>query len=234
MNKTTASQPIVILISARQEWQPVVQYYKPANQETTPYGETFRVVNKDGKELIFLHGGWGKIKAGGSTQYAISRWNPGLVINLGTCGGFDGMIGRGEVILVEKTIVYDLIEQMVDPDIAISAYTTELDITFVREPYPQPVRKTLLVSGDRDLVKEEIPELMRKYGAVAGDWESGAIAFVSKANNVPCLILRAVSDLVGTNGGEAYDNISLFAERANEVMVNLLDHLPAWIDNCKY
>jgi adenosylhomocysteine nucleosidase len=70
---------------------------------------------------------------------------------------------------------------------------------------------------------------MRKYGAVAGDWESGAIAFISKANYVPCLILRGVSDLVGNEGGEVYDNITLFAERAKGVMLNLLGYLEGWV-----
>ena len=203
-----------------------------SNLEPTPYGDCFHLKLSSGDELVFLHGGWGKIKAAGSTQYAISRWNPKLIINLGTCGGFAGQVELNEVILADKTIVYDLIEQMLDPDVAIRAYTTELDLSFLREPYPQPVRKTLLVSGDRDLVAGEIPELMRKYGAVAGDWESGAIAFISKANGVPCLILRGVSDLVGNDGGEVYDNIDLFAERAKGVMENLLQHLPAWVDCC--
>lgn len=225
--------PIVVLISAEQEWKPVLEHYHPANLETTPYGECFEMRASTNQSLIFLHGGWGKIKAAGSTQYAISRWGPGLVINLGTCGGFDGMVIRGEVILVEKTIVYDLVEQMLDPDAAIRAYTTVLDLSFLQEPYPQPVRRTLMVSGDRDLVAGEIPELMRKYGAVAGDWESGAIAFVAKANDVHCLILRGVSDLVGNNGGEVYDNIGLFTERAGEVMGDLLRHLPAWVEKCR-
>lgn len=204
-------------------------YYHPANLEPTPFGDCFHLKLSSGDELVFLHGGWGKIKAAGSTQYAISRWNPKLIINLGTCGGFAGQVDINEVILVEKTIVYDLIEQMLDPDVAIRAYTTELDLSFLNEPYPQPVRRTLLVSGDCDLVAGEIPELMRKYGAVAGDWESGAIAFISKANNVPCLILRGVSDLVGSDGGEVYDNIDLFAERATGVMLNLLGHLEGWV-----
>ncbi len=208
-------------------------YYHPANLEPTPYGDCFHLKLSSSDELVFLHGGWGKIKAAGSTQYAITLWNPKLIINLGTCGGFAGQVELNEVILVDKTIVYDLIEQMLDPDVAIRAYTTELDLSFLREPYPQPVRRTLLVSGDRDLVAGEIPELMRKYGAVAGDWESGAIAFISKANNVPCLILRGVSDLVGNDGGEVYDNIDLFAERAKGVMENLLQHLPAWVEQCR-
>lgn len=232
MNNTNSESPIVVLVSADQEWQSVLGYYQPGNLESTPYGDCFQLQSSYIDNVIFLHGGWGKIKAAGSTQYAISRWNPKLIINLGTCGGFDGQVERGEVILVEKTIVYDLIEQMLEPDVAIRAYTTELDLSFLREPYPQQVRRTLLVSGDRDLVSGEIPELMRKYGAVAGDWESGAIAFIAKANGMPCLILRGVSDLVGNDGGEAYDNIDLFTERALGVMENLLQHLPAWVECC--
>lgn len=221
----------IVLISALQEWIAVTDYYKPDIREDTPYGEHFHWEIASDK-IIFLHGGWGKINAAGSTQYAISRWQPKLIINLGTCGGFEGKINLGEVILVDKTIVYDLFEQMGEPESAIRTYTTTLDLSFIREPYPQEVRKTLLVSADRDLVTGEIPELIQKYNAVAGDWESGAIAFISQANDVPCLILRGVSDLVGPRGGEAYDNLPLFSERAEEVMFDLLHHLPAWLECC--
>jgi adenosylhomocysteine nucleosidase len=216
-------------MSASQEWQAVLGYYHPATLEPTPYGDSFHFKIASGDDLLFLHGGWGKIKAAGSVQYAISCWNPKLIINLGTCGGFAGQVELNEVILADKTIVYDLVEQMLDPDVAIRTYTTELDLSFLHEPYPQPVRKTLLVSGDRDLVAGEIPELMRKFDAVAGDWESGAIAFISKTNRIPCLILRGVSDMVGKEGGEVYDNIDLFAERAKGVMLNLLEHLEGWV-----
>ncbi len=189
-------------------------------------------MNTGGEKVVFLHGGWGKIKAAGSAQYAISRWNPKLMVNLGTCGGFQGRIEAGEVVLADKTIVYDLVEQMAAPESAIRAYTTTLDLSFLREPYPQKVRKTLLVSADRDLMAEEIPELITKYNAVAGDWESGAIAFICQSNCVPCLILCGVSDLVGIDGCEAYDNLSLFPERAEEVMLELMHHLPAWLECC--
>jgi nucleoside phosphorylase len=43
-------------------------------------------------DLAFLHGGWGKVAAAGSTQYAIDRWAPARLINLGTCGGFKGVL----------------------------------------------------------------------------------------------------------------------------------------------
>ena len=69
-----------------------------------------------------------------------------------------------------------------------------------------------------------------RYDAVAGDWESGAIAYVAARNGVRCLILRGVTDLVGPDGGEAYDGeVAFFHERAPVVMGRLLDQLPAWL-----
>jgi len=222
----------VVLISADTEWRVVKELLPGEQLQASPYGEWFshRVEEEYcSEEIVFLHGGWGKISAAASTQYAIDVWQPNLLINLGTCGGFEGKIERNSVILVEKTLVYDIYEQMGDPDEHIAHYACELDLTWLKQPYPQAVRKTLLVSADKDLDEKDIPMLAERFGAVAGDWESGAIAFVAQRNRVKCLILRGVSDLVGQSGGEAYDAFEVFAEGAKRVLAPLLEALPQWI-----
>ncbi len=80
----------------------------------------------------YFHGGWGKISAAATTQYVIDHFQPDLLVNLGTCGGFEGRIARGTIILVTKTIVYDIIEQMSEPEEAIAHYSTELDLSWLR------------------------------------------------------------------------------------------------------
>jgi adenosylhomocysteine nucleosidase len=229
MDKSTR---VIVLISANVEWRAVLEIARPAVVNESLYGGWFTTrqeVSGSTLPLIFFHGGWGKIAAGASTQYAIDRWKPDLLVNLGTCGGFAGQVERGTVLLVERTIVYDIIEQMGDFDEHIAHYTTDLDLSWLKEPYPHPVRRSLLVSGDRDLLVEDIPMLVEKYGAVAGDWESGAIAFVAARNGVPCLILRGVTDLVGSQGGEAYGNISLFEVATRRLLEGLIQALPAWL-----
>ncbi|MEM9981603.1 MAG: hypothetical protein AAF734_03835, partial [Bacteroidota bacterium] len=72
-------------------------------------------------------------------------------------------------------------------------------------------------------------KLQNEYKAVAGDWETGAIAYVASKNNTKVVILRGVSDLVNKQGGEAYGNFDLFVERAEKVMFKLLGILPQWI-----
>jgi nucleoside phosphorylase len=91
------------------------------------------------------------------------------------------------------------------------------------------VRRALLISADRDLLPTDIPLLQARYGAAAGDWESGAIAYTAARNRVHTLILRGVTDLVGGAGGEAYGDFGLFESAAAVVMKRLLESLPAWI-----
>ena len=217
---------VLVIISANSEWRAVKEILAPAEVQSTPLGEYFKT-----PVATYFHGGWGKVSAAATTQYAIDHWQPELLVNLGTCGGFESRIARGTIILVEKTIIYDILEQMSDPDEAIAHYSTELDFSWLRETYPYPVQRDLLVSADRDIVVSDIPGLIEKYGAVAADWESGAIAWVAQKNKVKCLILRGVTDLVNTAGGEAYGNIGLFHENTKTVMKELIEQLPDWLNN---
>jgi adenosylhomocysteine nucleosidase len=224
---------IIVVISASTEWQVIRDILADAEPQPSPFGQWFVVdldVGERTESVLFFHGGWGKIAAAASTQYAIDRWSPELLVNLGTCGGFEGEIEKGTIILVERTVVYDIVEQMGDYEAAIAHYATDVDLSWLGERYPQDVRRTLLVSGDRDLLVEDIPRLKAQFGAVAGDWESGAIAWVAAHNHTRCLILRGVTDLVGSSGGEAYDgNMDVFVAGATEVLKQLVHFLPAWI-----
>jgi adenosylhomocysteine nucleosidase len=124
---------------------------------------------------------------------------------------------------------------MGDPDEAVAHYETDLDLDWLEDDYPHLVRRTVLVSGDRDLVREEVQELAARFGAVAGDWESGAIAWVAARHGTRCLILRGVTDLVSDIQADAYDgNLSVWTEATAKVMQSLVEQLPAWIDRAAH
>jgi adenosylhomocysteine nucleosidase len=229
---------VVVLISADIEWRAIRSIFPQLEQQSSPLGEWFVMpveVRQQAQAVLFFHGGWGKISAAATTQYVIDRWAPQLLVNLGTCGGFEGQIEKGAVVLAERTIVYDIFEQMGDFDEHIAHYSTKIDLSwldaaFPERHYPQPVVRSLLVSADRDLIAEDIPQLINRYGAAAGDWESGAIAWVAIRNQVCILILRGVTDLVSSRGGEAYGgNIQVFAENAAGVLASLIKYLPDWV-----
>jgi adenosylhomocysteine nucleosidase len=244
---------LLVLVSANSEWKAVQEILSPGALESTPLGETFTIhlpgtrptETRDAGSLDtgtpdtgtrFFHGGWGKISAAATTQYCIDHYQPDILVNLGTCGGFAGHIARGAIILVTKTIVYDIIEQMTDPVEAISHYSTDLDLSWLADDWWDRVAKIqpalicgLLISADRDILSSDIPMLVEKYAAVAADWESGAIAWVAKKSATRCLILRGVTDLVGDAGGEAYGNVDLFHENTRKMMKELIEQLPVWM-----
>jgi adenosylhomocysteine nucleosidase len=223
-----AAERVAVIISANAEWRVVRSLYPKAALSRSPYGEFF-VPDIAGRPVVVLQGGWGKVDAAASAQYAIGRWNPEVVFNLGTCGGIAGQIQRHEIVLAERTVIYDIVEMMGDSAEAIRYYTTAIDLAWLGAKLPTPVRRGVLVSADRDLSPADIPKLRRLYRAVAADWESGAIARVARQNGKRVVILRGVSDLVGANSGEAYGKPEVFAQGTEVVMKKLFEALPAWI-----
>jgi adenosylhomocysteine nucleosidase len=215
---------IVVLVSADAEWAAVKEYSSPECVEPTPYGECFtRAVGNE--EVLFFHGGWGKIAAAAATEYAINRWRPDVLINIGTCGGIEGRVERGEKLLVTRAITYDVQEAIGDSLEAIRSYTTDIEVTWLDDSLPLEARRVSMVSGDRDLVPSQVSELIDRFDAVAADWESGAIAWVAHRRRVRLLIVRAVSDLVNTQAGEAIGSVAVFEAAARRLMRVLLGDL---------
>lgn len=220
----------VVMISAIAEWKAVKEIFPALEITTSPYGDA-AVLHHHGFDLMLYHSGWGKIASAGAIQYVIDHDQPDLIVNLGTCGGFEGEIGLHDVVLVERTFIYDIVELMGDLNI-VEYYASTLNLSWLPEPYPHPVRKGILASADSDLPPDKISYL-KSQGAIAGDWESGALAWVANKNAARLLILRGVSDLVNEQAGEAYDNLVLFEERTKDVIRKLFEQLPDWLRSVK-
>ncbi len=216
---------VVVLISATAEWKLVVAQLPGAGMHDTPFGSWF--VHRFGSEdVVMFHGGYGKISAAGSTQYAIDRWHPDLLVNLGTCGGFGGERAVGDVVLASETYVYDVIELMGDPDEAIEDFHTKLDPALWPPRLADRVIVGTLVSADRDIDPAAPAQLRAKYHASAGDWESGAIAWVAAHNHTRVIILRGVTDLVDAAGGDpTYNAVEVWQRASRTAMATLLSLL---------
>jgi adenosylhomocysteine nucleosidase len=218
-----------VIISANMEWKSLKKLLPPAGElKRSPWGEYF-INEVGGQQVLFFHQGWGKVAAAAGTQYVIDQWHPQVLINLGTCGGFEGEIKKFDTVLADSTIIYDIREAMGDSKEAIKDYATSIDLSWLGDNLPDSVIVTTLISADQDLRPTDIQFLKENYKAKAGDWESGAIAYTATRNNTRLLILRGVTDIVSPAAGEAYGNFELFASRTDTVMNRLMTKLPNWI-----
>jgi adenosylhomocysteine nucleosidase len=215
---------IAIVIAASAEWKEVRAQFPDATVAASPYGQwlTHRFPDEPGAEdVVFLHTGCGKVAAAGATQWVIDRFEPRLLVNLGTCGGF-GDVCVGDVLLIHETVIYDIVEQMGDPDEAIADYTTKLDLTIWPAKLRDRARVARMLSADRDLVLAELPRLREHFQGIAADWESGAVAWVGARNKTRTLILRCVTDVMTEDGNPTYGNLDVFQVAASKHMRDLL------------
>ena len=229
--------PIPILISANTEYKALCRQFENINQKKSPFGKYFEtnILYKDiNYPVLFFHGGWGKICAAASVQYIIDKWNHSFVISIGTCGGFKGYVQVEDVILANKTIVYDIIEEMDNPEEAVTHYSSKIDLSWLPKNELRSVKICKLLSADKDLQSKELNKLIKHYKGVAGDWESGAIAHIAKLNNKNCIILKGVSDLVDDKKGEAYGNMNLYSKRTCIIMKKVLQILIEWLPHINH
>ncbi len=223
---------IIILISADNEWNVVRDYLRPVEVLCSPFGEWFQHdfdIQDRHVNVAFFQTGCGKIPAAAATQFVIDKYNPRIIINFGTCGGFKGKVEKEDILLVEKTVVYDIYERSANQDDQIAKYETELDLSWLAKPYPMNAVTITMATADQDLDPKRIPYLHQKYGAIAADWESGAIAYVAFRNKkVRSLIVRGVSDVLNPSNGKPSSEKEI-REGTEAIMKKLIDGMAEWI-----
>ena len=133
-----AQLKFAVLVSTNAEWAAV----KSASVviEHSPYGEYF-FQHVGNERVLFFHGGFAKVAAAASTQYVIGHFRPAYLINIGTCGGVEGRIGRFDVVVPDKLVIYDIYNAIGDdPD--EGHYMTKLELPSQHPrsapPYIQP------------------------------------------------------------------------------------------------
>jgi adenosylhomocysteine nucleosidase len=219
---------IPVLVSANGEWEAVKAILQPTLIQQSTLGTYFQI-KLAGQPCLFFHSGWGKIATAASTQYVINQYHPELIINIGTCGGFSGFSEVGEILLVSETLIYDIVERMDDPFVAIDHYRTGCDTSWITNPLPAGTRRARIASADQDIDFRTYDLLTQTHQAAAADWETGAFAWVAARNQTPWLALRAVSDLVSPQGSETDNGVNLWRSRLADLMRKLLTDLPFYL-----
>ncbi|MBU5488134.1 5'-methylthioadenosine/adenosylhomocysteine nucleosidase [Clostridium sp. MSJ-8] len=176
---------------------------------------TFNEGTLFGKDVVAVVCGIGKVNAAICTQILITSFDVDKVINVGVAGGVKKDIYPGDIVVSDSLVEHDMdcsvfgdaIGQIPRMDTFDFKADTSL-ISLAKDACSklENVKSYIgrIVSGDQFIASpEKVQYLEKQFNASACEMEGASIAHVCYSNNVPFVIIRAISD--NANNGAHMD-----------------------------
>ena len=215
---------IGISVAAKKEWEAVLDKFNINIEscETFPFGEYFKI-NLYGEDVMFYRCGVRKMNCSASTQYMIDHFNLSKIIVVGTCAGIDDKYKNLDIFFPNKLVQYDCTVKETEPLIKDS-FTITIDMSNYSN-----VNTGTLGTADKPVVMWKDYLELKENNITIADTESSAIAYVCKANNVECVVIKGISDFP-TNENESTKEYS-HEEQLNVFLTNIPIIMNSIIDN---
>lgn len=162
----------------------------------------------NGKEVVMTECGIGKVNAAMSTQVMIDKYNPDVIINSGIAGSVSKELKIGDIVISKDCVQHDFDgTQMGDPkgliqyndetriDIPVSEDVAQKLFEACKDIENTNVKIARIATGDIFVADKAMRQsIADEFDAVACEMEGGAVAQVCYRNEVPCAVLRCISD----------------------------------------
>lgn len=180
----------------------------------------------ENKNVIVVKSNVGKVNSARVCQILIDKFNPGLVINVGTAGSVDNRLEIGDVVVADKLYQYDFdvtpfgrkigeienIGEYLKTDNTLLELFNDLDVVIGS-----------IASGDKFIVNIDEKNNIRKvFNAVCIEMEGASIAQVCYLCKVPFLVIRSITDKLD---GSSKIDFETFLESSSKKAVNILKEI---------
>ena len=191
-----------------------------------------------GKEVILLKSGVGKVNAAMSTTILLEKFNPDVVINTGSAGGFDEKLNVGAIVISNEVRHHDCdvtafgyeIGQMAGMPAAYKSDEKLMKIAqeAVAEVGEHDFAVGLVCSGDVFMADPERVAVVREQFPTmkACEMEAAAVAQVCFQFNTPFVVIRALSDIAGKQSNVSFDEfLPVAAKHSTEIVLKAIEKL---------
>ncbi len=174
---------------------------------TTKASMDFYKGKLNGKEVVVVRSGIGKVNAAICTQILADDFAVDAVINTGIAGSLRNEINIGDIVLSTDTLEHDMeatafgypvgqIPRMDTFSFKADEKLIELAKTCCAKVNPEiQIFTGRVVSGDQFISNREKKNwLIETFDGCCTEMEGAAIAHCAYLNNIPFLIIRAISD----------------------------------------
>ena len=209
-------------------------------QARTRGGMEFTAGTLSGVPVVVSQCSPGKVNAALCAQAMIDLFGPRLVLNIGVAGGIGENVHIGDVVLATACVEYDFdtsaldgcpVGQMSLPGVEglviqlpCDRALTQLLAKEAQSLYGR-VHLGVVATGDRFVADPRLGDwLQKEFGAMACEMEGGAIAHACLVNQVPCAVLRTISD--NAHDSETVDFLTFANDSARKAQEFLKTVIP--------
>lgn len=190
-----------------------------------------------GKDVVVVRSGIGKVNAGMCAQILVDVYGVEAVINTGIAGSLNADINIGDIVLATDALQHDVdatgfgYPLGVIPRMETSTFIADEKLRNLAKECCKQVNPDIsvfegrVVSGDQFISDKQKKEyIVNNFQGFCTEMEGAAIAQAAYLNNIPFLIIRAISDKADDSATEDYPT---FEAKAIKHSVNLMQAMVA-------
>ncbi len=223
------------IIAAMDEEMNILLEELHCEEEIKKCGISFYVGNFEQKEIIIAKSGVGKVNAAMAATLLIDSFECDFIIHTGIAGGLCGV--QTEDVIIGSRLVYADVDATVFgyargqvpgmPAYFEPAVETIVFIkTILKKLKLDYVEATIYTSDSFISSLDQLKGISLNHPAIA-EMEGAAVAQVCTRSNVPYIVLRYVSDVIGSpNQIEDYEKFeSQMAKKSSQICLKIIQNL---------
>ncbi|MBD1566295.1 5'-methylthioadenosine/S-adenosylhomocysteine nucleosidase [Vibrio sp. S12_S33] len=207
-------------------------------QQVSKAGCTYFIGQIHGVDVVLLQSGIGKVAAAIGTTILLEDYQPDVVINTGSAGGFDSSLTMGDVVISSEVRHHDAdvtafgyeMGQMAGQPAAFKADETLMNIAekALTQMEDKHAVRGLICTGDAFVCTAERQAFIRQHfpSVIAVEMEASAVAQTCHQFNVPFVVVRAISDVADKASPMSFDEfLPLAAQSSSEMVIKMVELL---------
>ncbi|MEG0261337.1 MAG: 5'-methylthioadenosine/S-adenosylhomocysteine nucleosidase [Lysinibacillus sp.] len=228
----------IAVIGAMEEEVEYLRASLTDTQTTTIAGSEYTTGTFEGKDVVLLKSGIGKVNAAMSTTILLHEFKPDVVINTGSAGGYDAALEVGAVVISDEVRHHDVDVTIFGYEIGQmagmpAAYKSDAKLMQIAEEAVKEVGEHqygigLICSGDAFMNDPVRVETVRGHfpQMKAVEMEAAAVAQVCHQFGTPFVVIRALSDIAGKESNISFDEfLPVAAKHSTQIVLKAISKL---------
>lgn len=193
----------------------------------------------DGKDIIVVKSGIGKVNAALCAQILIDIYKVDTLINTGIAGSLNAKIDIGDIVISTDAIHHDMDAMVFGdpkgqvPRLDTLSFPADARLRLLAKEVNEEVNGSIntfmgrIASGDQFVSdSKKKAEIVKEFDPLCVEMEGAAIAQVAYLNKIPYVIIRAISDKADDSATVDYSEFEAKAiERSHRLISALIKRM---------